>query len=98
MSTVLMSLHGMNVATTCLVAGVSYLALVRSLRWRRYNVIHEKYGTKIQSLTTEEAQEVMAVAFCYDMPFLLYYSIAFALLRTFAVVCIILLFNTFEGN
>jgi hypothetical protein len=98
MSTVLMSLHGMNVATTCLVAGVSYLALVRSLRWRRYNIIHEKYGTKIQSLTTEEAQEVMAVAFCYDMPFLLYYSIAFALLRTFAVVCIILLFNTFDGS
>ena len=87
--TVPMLLRGMNVATTCLVAGASYVALVRSIRWRRYNAIHEKYEKKIQSLTTEEAQEIIAVAFCWDMPFLLYYSIAFALLRTFAVVCVI---------
>lgn len=96
--TVPMLLQGMNVATTCLVAGASYLALVRSLRWRRYNAIHGKYGKKIQSLTTEEAQEIIAVAFYWDMPFLLYYSIAFALLRTFAVVRIISLLNTLEGS
>ncbi len=76
----------MNVATTCLVAGVSYFALVRSLRWRRYNAIHVKYGGRIQSLTSEEAQEIFQVAFNWDMPLLLYYSLAFALFKTYAIV------------
>ena len=88
----------MNVVTVCLVAGASYLALVRSLRWRRYNAIHEKYGKKIQSLTTEEAQEIIAVAYGWDMPFLLGHSMSFAVLRTFAVVCIISLLNALEGS
>jgi len=73
------------VATACLVAGVSYLALVRSLRWRRYNAIHAKYGGKIRSLTTEEAQEIFQVALSWDMPLLLYYSLAFALFKTYAI-------------
>lgn len=81
-----MLFQGMNVATTCLIAGVSYLALVRSLRWKRYNTIHAKYGGKIRSLTTEEAQEVFHVAFHWDMPLLLYYSLAFALFKTYAIV------------
>lgn len=81
--------HGMNVATTCLIAGVSYLALVRSLRWRRYNAIHAKYGNKIQSLTTEDAQAVMHVALRWDMPLLFYYSLAFALFKTYAIVRVI---------
>ena len=79
----------MNVATTCLIAGVSYLALVRSLRWRRYNAIHVKYGNKIQSLTTEDAQAVIQVALCWDMPLLFYYSLAFALFKTYAIVRVI---------
>ncbi|KAF8742559.1 hypothetical protein AX14_003593 [Amanita brunnescens Koide BX004] len=75
----------MNVATTCLVAGVSYLAVVRSLRWKRYNAVHAKYGNKINSLTTADAQEVLDVALRWDMPLLFYYSLAFALFKTYAI-------------
>ena len=79
----------MNVATTCLVAGVSYLATVRSLRWQRYNAVHAKYGNKINSLTTADAQEVLDVALRWDMPLLFYYSLAFALFKTYAIVRVI---------
>lgn len=87
----------MNVATTCLIAGVSYLALVRSLRWRRYNAIHARYGNKIQNLTTEDAQAVFQVALRWDMPLLFYYSLAFALFKTYAIVRVVL-FNALKGS
>jgi hypothetical protein len=68
---------------------VGYLALVKLLRWRRYNDIHAKYTDKFASgipFTPEEAQAVLRVSAFYDMPFLLYYALSFALFKTYAIV------------
>jgi len=67
---------------------LTYLCLVRSLRWRRYNAIHEKYRFKYetQTLTPEEAQEILHVGAFYDMPSLVKYSLAFALFKAAAIV------------
>ncbi|KAF7361341.1 hypothetical protein MSAN_01166800 [Mycena sanguinolenta] len=66
---------------------VVYLCLVRSLRWRRYNVIHKKYSAKFRakSLTPEEAQDVIQLSYNWDMPFLSEYSLAFALFKTYGI-------------
>jgi len=67
-----------------------WLALVRTLRWKRYNAIQRKYGRKWKNgkgnITPEEAQNIMAVSIMYDMPMLLNYSVAFALFKTYAIV------------
>ncbi|KAK7028286.1 hypothetical protein R3P38DRAFT_2525928 [Favolaschia claudopus] len=70
-----------------LAAALVYLGLVRSLRWRRYNAIHKKYSAKFRanSLTPEEAQEIMQLSFLWDMPTLGEYSLAFALFKTYAI-------------
>ena len=67
---------------------LAYLCLVRSLRWRRYNAIHEKYRVQFekQTLTPEEAQEILHVGAFYDMPSLVKYSLAFALFKAAAIV------------
>jgi hypothetical protein len=67
---------------------LAYLCLVRFLRWRRYSAIHEKYRVQYetQTLTPEEAQEIMHVGAFYDMPSLVKYSLAFALFRAAAIV------------
>ncbi|KAJ7059220.1 hypothetical protein C8F01DRAFT_1146409 [Mycena amicta] len=62
-----------------------YLLIVRSLRWRRYNALHKKYTRKKSTLTPEEAQEVVQLAFEWDMPILSEYSLAFALFKTYAI-------------
>jgi hypothetical protein len=66
----------------------TYLWLVRTLRWRRYNAMHEKYQAKYEkeTLTPEEAQEIIHVAAFYDMPSLVKYSLAFALFKAAAIV------------
>jgi hypothetical protein len=53
-----------------------YLTLVRVLRWQRYNTIHRKFGSKIDCLSFEEAQHVLNLASMYEMPFIMYYSLA----------------------
>lgn len=57
--------------------GLVYLGVVRLLRWKRYNAIHKKYSAKFhaRTLTPEEAQEVIQLAFQYDMPILSEYSL-----------------------
>lgn len=69
-------------------AALFYLALVRTLRWRRFDAIHRKYDAhlKSRSLTPEEAQEVVHLTAFYDMPLLLNYAVAFALFKTYAIV------------
>ena len=44
--------------------------------------------TKYQdgTLTPEEAQRIILVSTSYDMPFLLNYSLAFALFKTYAIM------------
>ena len=71
----------------CLAAGLGYLFLVRSLRWRLYHAIHAKYQRKMHDITPEEAQEIMDASLHWDMPTLMTNSIAFALFKTYAVVC-----------
>jgi hypothetical protein len=75
-------------SVACAVALV-YLCVVRSLRWRRYNAIHKKYSAKFRAkaLTPEEAQEILQLSFMYDMPMLAEYSLAFALFKTYGIVC-----------
>ncbi|KIL64803.1 hypothetical protein M378DRAFT_77637 [Amanita muscaria Koide BX008] len=74
-----------NTAVACSVAVLSYLLLVRLLRWRRYNAIHAKYQSKLEDITPEEAQEIMHVSQQQDMPSLIYYATAFALFKTYAI-------------
>lgn len=67
---------------------LAYLFLVRSIRWRRYHAIHEKYRVQFETdtLTPEEAQEIIHVSAFYDMPSLVKYSLAFALFKAAAIV------------
>jgi len=65
------------------------VALTRSRRWDHYNAIHQKYGPKWDngrgSITPEEAQVVIQLSSCYDMPFILYHAYSFALFKTYAI-------------
>ncbi|KAF7303512.1 hypothetical protein MIND_00580300 [Mycena indigotica] len=72
-------------ATAGLAALALYALLVRALRWRRYNAIHRKYKGRENKLTPAEAQEVVQLAFAWDMPKLSEYSLAFALFKTYAI-------------
>ncbi|KAF5338296.1 hypothetical protein D9758_015757 [Tetrapyrgos nigripes] len=67
---------------------LSYMTLVRCLRWKRYSSIHRQYQPSYQrngTLIPEEAQKVVVTALQYDMPLLLNYSLAFALFKTYAI-------------
>lgn len=63
-----------------------YALLVRPSRWRKYEAIHRKYVHKIDSLTPEEAQEIVLLSSSWDMPNLSGYALAFALFKTYANV------------
>ena len=79
------SVHWAKLTVTC---AVGYLCIVRLFRWRRYNAVHKKYAAAFEArtLTPEEAQDVLHVSTFYDMPTVLNYALAFALLKSFAVV------------
>ncbi|KAA1470834.1 hypothetical protein DENSPDRAFT_836729 [Dentipellis sp. KUC8613] len=66
-------------------AGLGYLLLVRLLRWRQYNSIHRKYAGRMDSLTPTEAQEIMKLSAEWDMPTIVWYSIALALFKTYGI-------------
>jgi hypothetical protein len=76
-------------STVVCALGLAYLCLVRALRWRRYNAVHKKFGPRYTSktLTPEEAQQVMHLSAFWDMPLLMNYALAFALFKTYAIVC-----------
>jgi len=66
---------------------ITYLSLVRLLRWRRYNKVHDTYkGRNIESLTPQDAQNIILPAYLYDMPGLLDYAVSFALFKTYSIV------------
>jgi len=75
-----------------LIAGgiACWVSLTRNRRWDHYNAIHQKYGPKWDngrgSITPEEAQVVVQLATCYDMPLVFYYASSFALFKTYAIV------------
>lgn len=74
---------------------LGYLCLVQSLRWRRYNAVHEKYRRQFetQTLTPEEAQQILHVGALYDMPSLVKYSLAFSLFKAAAIPSISMRFR-----
>ncbi|KAG7089083.1 hypothetical protein E1B28_010792 [Marasmius oreades] len=65
----------------------SWVSLVRTFRWRRYNYIHRVYGPKYSSgmLTPEDAQDVITILLRYEMPLVLEYAVAFSLFKTYAI-------------
>ena|SRR5258705_12072358 len=75
-----------------LIAGgiACWVSLSRNRRWDHYNAIHQKYGPKWDngrgSITPEEAQVVVQLVTCYDMPLISYYASSFALFKTYAIV------------
>ena len=71
----------------CAIA-LAYLSLVKSLRWRRYDAIHQKYRSRYEekTLTPEEAQHIIHVGAFYDMPALMGYAMGFAMYKTYAIV------------
>lgn len=78
-------------ATTAFIVWLTlWLSLVRVFRWRRYNAIHRKYGSKwnngLGELLPQEAQEIIQVSKLYDMPWLLYHTYALALFKTYGIV------------
>ena len=69
---------------------ITWLLLVRSVRWRKYNAVHAKYAAKWNggkgNITPQEAQEIIRVPMMWDMPFLVSVSRVFGVLKTAAVV------------
>jgi hypothetical protein len=86
-----MSLPIMNpsyTGTTVAFLIVFYLLLVRTHRWRRYRAVHDKYTPKYlaRTLTPVEAQQVVRLAFAWDMPTLSQYALYVALFEASAIV------------
>jgi hypothetical protein len=66
---------------------ISYLVLVRLLRWRRYNALHAKYPPdKMKTLTPQEAQLIVHEAALWDIPFINTEALSFALFKTYGIV------------
>ncbi|PFH48519.1 hypothetical protein AMATHDRAFT_5718 [Amanita thiersii Skay4041] len=81
-----LSLAISNKPVAWVAVGLSYLVLVRCLRWRRYNAVHAKYHRRdVKDLTLEEAQKIMQESVFWDMPLLLNYALAFALFKTYGI-------------
>jgi len=73
-------------STLALTSFIGYLLLVRLLRWRRYNAMMKHYaGRRLESITPEEAQQIIHVSSMYDMPMVDYYALSFALFKTYAI-------------
>ena len=92
--------------TLAATAALGYLALVRALRWRKYDAVHRKYAykrqggsvlqsppeaqprsaEKAQTLTPEEAQEIVQLSLGYDMHYIMTMALSFALFKTYGIV------------
>ncbi|KAL1716371.1 hypothetical protein EV715DRAFT_205416 [Schizophyllum commune] len=85
--------------TLAATAALGYLALVRALRWRKYDAVHRKYAHKrrggsvlqspsakdAQSLSPEEAQEIVQLSLGYDMHYIMTMALSFALFKTYGI-------------
>lgn len=92
---------GGSLVTATVVIVLAYLALVRSLRFRRLRCIQKRYGlgptasgvlpqdgttpTRAK-LTPAEAQEIIHVSLQYDLPGVILYATNFALFKTYSIV------------
>ncbi|KIW06963.1 uncharacterized protein PV09_02622 [Verruconis gallopava] len=70
-------------------AGISYLALVRLLRYRRRDRIAKKYPYKTRAdfskMTADDAQAILRSVFECEFPFIGEKSLQFALFRTYGI-------------
>ncbi|TRM66718.1 hypothetical protein BD626DRAFT_163255 [Schizophyllum amplum] len=68
-------------------AVVGYLGLVRALRWRKYDAVHNKYAHKLveRDLSPAEAQEIVQLALGYDMHYVMILALGFALYKTYGI-------------
>ena len=66
-------------------AGLSYLALVRMLRYRKRNSVARKFPYKtrdqFKNMTADDAQAIVKLVFEVEFPFLAEKSLQFALFR-----------------
>jgi hypothetical protein len=73
MNKVLLGPFQWSKSTLALASFAGYLILVRLLRWRRYNAMMKRYaGRPLESITPEEAQQIIHVSSMYDMPWIDY--------------------------
>ena len=71
MDNVLLGSFHWSKSTLALASFAGYLILVRLLRWRRYNAMMKRYsGRPLESITPEEAQQIIHVSRMYDMPWI----------------------------
>ncbi|KAL1731928.1 hypothetical protein EV714DRAFT_207845 [Schizophyllum commune] len=74
--------------TLAVTAALGYFALVRALRWRKYDAMHRKYAHKRRggsTLTPEEAQEIVQLSLGYDMHYIMTMALSFALFKTYGI-------------
>jgi hypothetical protein len=65
----------------------AYISYVRLLRWHRYAAVHAKYaGRPLDSITTQEAQEIMQLSMMWDLPWITLYSLSFAMFKGYGIV------------
>jgi hypothetical protein len=65
----------------------AYISYVRLLRWRRYTAVHVKYaGRALDSITPQEAQEIMQLSMMWDLPWITLYSLSFAMFKAYGIV------------
>jgi hypothetical protein len=66
---------------------VSYISYVRLHRWHRYTAVHAKYaGRSLNSITPQEAQEIMHLSMMWDLPSITLYALSFALFKAYGIV------------
>ena len=68
---------------------LAYILFVRLTRWRVYQRVHRKYGRRLQdlnALTPAEAQDIIHASMLWDLPSVIFNSLSFAIVRTYAIV------------
>ncbi|KAI5891574.1 uncharacterized protein SCHCODRAFT_01096190 [Schizophyllum commune H4-8] len=73
--------------TLAATAALAYFALVRALRWRKYDTVHRKYAHKLRdkTLSPTEAQEIVQLSLGYDMHYIMTMALSFALFKTYGI-------------
>ncbi|VDB95857.1 unnamed protein product [Peniophora sp. CBMAI 1063] len=77
-----------SVIPVSLVLLLSYLLYVRLTRWRVYKHVHHKYEHRLRdldALTPAEAQDIIHASMLWDMPSIVFNSLSFAIVRTYAI-------------
>ncbi|PVH68332.1 hypothetical protein DL98DRAFT_599614 [Cadophora sp. DSE1049] len=84
----LLSLVKANPWATVAIAAISYLALVRTLRYRAVNNIQRKYARFVKdpySMDYKAAHEIMLLSMLYDTPWMHFFGTSWALIKTYSI-------------